>query len=479
MRVEFRITSGSRAGQREFFDKSVITIGRHPLNDLRFDPERDPDASSRHAEIRTLAGKATLHDLGSTNGTFVNGRRIAGEHTLADGDVIAFGRDGPAVEFHEAAGSAAPGTGAPRGAVAAPRAAAARGAAAAPPAPPRRDTVARIADAVEKQTGTLRRMVVALGGLVVVGAGTAYWVGHRESAQAQARVDALLKRNDSLSAMFEQAVGAMKGRVAGLDSALAASKQETDSLRSQMKDEMRKGSGANVTGLSARLDVAEQRQRALLSAGTVDYESIAAKDGPAIVFIAVEEAGGLYSSASGFNVAPSGLIVTNRHVVQDSLGRPAKRVQVIFDNTRRKWKTAHVLNVSATDELAFIKIDEGGNYPVVAGVSKHAAVRVGTAVAIMGYPLGTGTAGMGGDINALSPKFTLGIGTVSKALPDTLQFDAYAAQGSSGSPVFDSSGLVIGVLFGGQAESNGRIVYAVPGDKLAAQMPAGGVAIIR
>jgi S1-C subfamily serine protease len=473
MRVEFRITRGSRAGQREFFDKSVITIGRHPLNDLRFDPERDPDASSRHAEIRTLAGKATLHDLASTNGTFVNGRRIAGEHTLADGDVIAFGRDGPAVEFHEAAGSPAPRAAAAPGAAANPRGPAT------PPAPPRRDTVARIADAVEKQTGTLRRMVVALGGLVVVGAGTAYWVGHRESAQAQARVDALLKRNDSLSAMFEQAVGAMKGKVAGLDSALAASKQETDFLRSQMKDEMRKGSDANVTGLSARLDVAEKRQRALLSAGTVDYESIAAKDGPAIVFIAVEEAGGQYSSASGFNVAPSGLIVTNRHVVQDSLGRPAKRVQVIFDNTHRKWKTAHVLNVSATDELAFIKIDEGGNYPVVVGVSKHAAVRVGTAVAIMGYPLGTGTAGMGGDINALSPKFTLGIGTVSKSLPDTLQFDAYAAQGSSGSPVFDSSGLVIGVLFGGQAESNGRIVYAVPGDKLAAQMPAGGIAIIR
>jgi S1-C subfamily serine protease len=86
---------------------------------------------------------------------------------------------------------------------------------------------------------------------------------------------------------------------------------------------------------------------------------------------------------------------------------------------------------------------------------------------------------MGGPINDLAPKFTLGIGTVSKSLPDTLQFDAYAAQGSSGSPVFDSHGLVIGVLFGGQAESNGRIVYAVPGDKLAAQMPAAGIAIVR
>ena len=102
MRVELRITSGSRAGQRELFDKSVISIGRHPLNDLRFDPERDPDASSRHAAIRILGDKATLHDLDSTNGTFVNGQRIAGERALFDGDLISLGREGPAVEFRAA-----------------------------------------------------------------------------------------------------------------------------------------------------------------------------------------------------------------------------------------------------------------------------------------------------------------------------------------------------------------------------------------
>jgi S1-C subfamily serine protease len=68
---------------------------------------------------------------------------------------------------------------------------------------------------------------------------------------------------------------------------------------------------------------------------------------------------------------------------------------------------------------------------------------------------------------------------VSKLLADTLQFDAFAAPGSSGSAVFDARGFVVGVLFGGQTESNGRIVYAVPSDKLAAQMPAEGTAIVR
>jgi S1-C subfamily serine protease len=346
-------------------------------------------------------------------------------------------------------------------------------------APPRRDTGARIADAVHAQTGTLRKMVIGLGVLVVVGAGTAYWIGHRDSAQAQARVDELLKRNDSLSAMFEKTVGSMKGRVAGLDSALAASRKETDQIRSRIKGEMQKGADANVEDLSARLDKAERRQHALVSAGNVDYESIAAKNGPAIVFIAVEEAGGAYMSGSGFNVSPSGLIVTNRHVVQDAQGHPAKRVKVIFDGTSGAWKSAHVLKVSTTDELAFIKIDDPGTYPVVAGVAKQPSVRVGTPVALLGYPLGTSTAGMGGDINKIRPKSTLGLGTVSKLLADTLQFDAFAAPGSSGSAVFDARGFVVGVLFGGQTESNGRIVYAVPSDKLAAQMPPEGTAIVR
>jgi S1-C subfamily serine protease len=56
----------------------------------------------------------------------------------------------------------------------------------------------------------------------------------------------------------------------------------------------------------------------------------------------------------------------------------------------------------------------------------------------------------------------MNVGTVSKTLGDNIQLDVYAAQGSSGSPVFDARGLVIGVLYGAARESNGRIVYSVP-----------------
>ena len=49
MAIEFRITRGARAGARERFEKSVITIGRHPMNDLRFD-------AAQTREVVSLAG---------------------------------------------------------------------------------------------------------------------------------------------------------------------------------------------------------------------------------------------------------------------------------------------------------------------------------------------------------------------------------------------------------------------------------------
>ena len=64
-----------------------ISIGRDPKNDLALDDRR---VSRRHAEIRLRLGRYTLYDLQSTNGTFVNGRRIA-EMVLSDEDRIAIG----------------------------------------------------------------------------------------------------------------------------------------------------------------------------------------------------------------------------------------------------------------------------------------------------------------------------------------------------------------------------------------------------
>jgi S1-C subfamily serine protease len=54
------------------------------------------------------------------------------------------------------------------------------------------------------------------------------------------------------------------------------------------------------------------------------------------------------------------------------------------------------------------------------------------------------------------------VGTVSKVLTGLVQVDGYGAPGASGSAVFDRRGRVVGVLYGGQRDSDGKIVYAVP-----------------
>jgi S1-C subfamily serine protease len=452
MRLEFRITSGSRAGQTESYDKDVITVGRHPANDFRFDPEKDQDVSSRHAEIRVSGNTAVVRDLGSTNGTFVNGVRVTGEAPLANGCVIAFGDAGPKVEV------TAPGLVA---------------------APPRRDTSMRIAEAVEQQTGMLRKMIGALAALVIVGVAVAFWLGNRGAANAQKQVAALLQQNDSLARMFEQTVGQLRGKSAGVDSAFAAERRLNDDLRRRLEAASSSGDAATVAALSADLQTSANRQRGLMGAAQVDWEAVNAANAPAMVFLVVDNGDEGNSSGTGFNVSTGGLIVTNRHVVQNSKGQPARRIVARFNNTVTPFRLVRVVKVSETDELAWLAMDGGGPYPTVQGVARAAEVRVGAPVALLGYPLGTGTAGMGGAINALRPVSTLTVGTASKVLGDTLQLDVYAAQGSSGSPVFNGAGIVVGVLFGSPTESNGRIIYAVPSSKLVAQMPPEGAAIAR
>ena len=71
----------------------------------------------------------------------------------------------------------------------------------------------------------------------------------------------------------------------------------------------------------------------------------------------------------------------------------------------------------------------------------------------------------------VTARSTLAAGTLSKVLDDVIQMDAYAGEGSSGSPVFDADGNVIGVVYGGAREAAGRIVYGVPAMVLARELP--------
>ncbi len=76
-------------GQRYSLNASSITLGRSSEADILID---DTGVSRKHLEIRTRGGVSTAVDLGSTNGSYVDGRRVHGSAELKDGNTITMGR---------------------------------------------------------------------------------------------------------------------------------------------------------------------------------------------------------------------------------------------------------------------------------------------------------------------------------------------------------------------------------------------------
>jgi hypothetical protein len=66
-----------------------LTVGRGPLNDLQL--LEDDFASGRHALFDPRRDGLWIEDLGSTNGTFVNGVRLTSSRRLAPGDIVRIG----------------------------------------------------------------------------------------------------------------------------------------------------------------------------------------------------------------------------------------------------------------------------------------------------------------------------------------------------------------------------------------------------
>lgn len=76
-------------GRRYSMNSSSIVLGRSSEADIMVD---DTGVSRRHLEIRATDGRFFAVDLGSTNGSYVNGQRVDGRSELTDGSTITMGR---------------------------------------------------------------------------------------------------------------------------------------------------------------------------------------------------------------------------------------------------------------------------------------------------------------------------------------------------------------------------------------------------
>jgi pSer/pThr/pTyr-binding forkhead associated (FHA) protein len=87
VRLALIIAGGERPGSRFDLAEDAI-IGRVDAG-VTLD---DDEVSRYHAVIRVRGDEADITDLGSTNGTFVDGRRLSGRATLSNGSLIRVGR---------------------------------------------------------------------------------------------------------------------------------------------------------------------------------------------------------------------------------------------------------------------------------------------------------------------------------------------------------------------------------------------------
>jgi adenylate cyclase len=86
--VPYKLTSTDGIQSYELRTGATLVVGRAPNSDI---PVIDPTISRRHAEVECSDGGVMIRDLGSSNGTFVNGTRIDAS-SVGVGDVVTFGK---------------------------------------------------------------------------------------------------------------------------------------------------------------------------------------------------------------------------------------------------------------------------------------------------------------------------------------------------------------------------------------------------
>ncbi len=172
-----------------------------------------------------------------------------------------------------------------------------------------------------------------------------------------------------------------------------------------------------VIGLTAVVQYQNKR------GGTIDLVSLANKTSDAVVLIQVfDSAKNEIATGSGFFVSPDGLLITNWHVVEEAASAAAKT------KSGQILPIKGAIGLDRENDLAVLMV-EGANLPFLT-LGQSGVLKTGDRVAVIGSPIGL--------------EGSLSEGIVS-AKRQWLQITAPISPGSSGSPVFDAKGSVIGV----------------------------------
>ena len=518
----YGITLIATATGKRFEAKGTrIRLGRGKECEIRPVEGAEGVVSRVHAELTVgPSGGLSLRDVGSKNGTFLNGDRIQDPMPVRLGDRITLGPGGPVLVVEGI------GTG--------PMKAAQRPAAApAPEAMGQKTVIGLINSALEQareerrrggrgSTAFLKAVAAEVGKdsrrkfrwitasivIVVLLLGTGVFgvyqllsqqvaqteVARRssedtsraeaerlrqalDSARAQAApaatVDSLrvqLESAQARTAELSQALGraqsALSQQLSAGETQRQASERDLQRLRDQLTQAQKSApSSSQIDSLRRQVNAAEA-QTANLDArmravrGT-DFATIAQQNQGAVGLITVSF-GKNYYNGTGFVISADGYMLTNWHVVTDS-GYPKPDTIWVTMADQSTARFADVVITSQDRDIALIKVRLYQGPYLTAIDWGGTKSRQGEPAALIGYPAGAGFARLRSSVVRTS--MTAGI--ISRVTEDVIQFDGMTVGGSSGSPVFNANGEVISIHRAGLPQAPGfalsvPIRHAVP-----------------
>jgi S1-C subfamily serine protease len=469
VKAQVNVVSGGPAGTVHVFSKDRVSFGRHPDCDLQFDPKDDLQVSIRHAELVRSGEKWSVRDLGSSNGTFVNGHQITAETQLDPTDQIRFGRNGPLLEFklvHEGtqdtersqvAVTAQKSEKKPRSTETGERQ---------PVVMRESNTEFRVRVEVAKQTRKLRTGIFFLAFVLVGVLGAANYVTNRQNQLAAEEMAVLRAQYDSVLVASNVTIQNLRGRAEGLASALQESRIQMRDLTNQLEQAEASGDADRVTSLTASLATLRAELNQQQSAAEIDHSAINAANQLAVGMVYVQYTTGESATGTAFAINPNGTMITNHHVVAGlTKNKRIRQMAVQFTNSEQVFP-AQLLRASTTDslDLALIQVRLGSNVQVVASINTRPdTIRVGAPTAMIGFPFGNELPMAAGERRPVASA-THTAALVSKNIPKTLQLQGFGAPGGSGSPIFDANGEVIGVHFGGNRSA--EVILGIRSDAL-------------
>lgn len=172
-------------------------------------------------------------------------------------------------------------------------------------------------------------------------------------------------------------------------------------------------------------------------------EKIVQKNADSIVLVAALTSQGT-SFGSGFIISEDGLVVTNYHVIKNAINIGVKL------RNNKKYENVALAHIEEKKDVAILKIQKGAFQPVKLGDSSR--VKIGERIVAIGNPLGLE--------NTVSDGLVSSVRDAGKGLK-VLQITAPISPGSSGCPLFNAKGEVIGIAVGTNVDGQ-NINFAIP-----------------